>query len=65
MWRKRMTGSDGSASRTALAIDACSRRLVPRLLQQGYVVQYVEFAGGHHVPAEVRERAAAEFLNMP
>jgi phospholipase/carboxylesterase len=35
---------------TVLPIDACSRRLVPRLRGAGYDVHYEEFEGGHFVP---------------
>ena len=43
-----------------LAIDRCSRRIVPELRRVGYDVNYVEFAGGHLVPAEL----AAEAFSM-
>ncbi|CAA9576506.1 MAG: hypothetical protein AVDCRST_MAG19-3421, partial [uncultured Thermomicrobiales bacterium] len=33
-----------------LPIDRCSRRIVPRLRDAGYDVDYREFAGGHTVP---------------
>ncbi len=36
-----------------LPIDRCSRRIVPQLERAGYVVRYVEFEGGHSVPAEL------------
>lgn len=42
-----------------LPIGACSRRIVPRLKRAGYEVQYVEFDGGHAVPAEVARAALA------
>lgn len=41
-----------------LPIDVCSRRLVPRLQQAGYAVEYHEFNGGHTVPAELAMAAA-------
>ena len=41
-----------------LPIDHCSRRLVPRLLDEGYDVTYREFEGGHTVPSEIAEEAA-------
>lgn len=41
-----------------LPIDRCSRRIVPRLEEEGYDVHYEEFAGGHEVPREIRSRAA-------
>lgn len=44
---------------SVLPIERCSRRLVPQLEQNGYDVTYVEFAGGHAVPAEVIARALA------
>ncbi|MFT8246504.1 alpha/beta hydrolase [Roseomonas sp. BN140053] len=43
-----------------LPIDACSRRLVPRLREAGYAVRYCEFPGGHSVPGEL----AAEAMEM-
>jgi phospholipase/carboxylesterase len=46
---------------TVLSIDATSRRLVPRLRKE-YVVEYVEFHGGHGVPADVAERAIRWWL---
>jgi phospholipase/carboxylesterase len=42
-----------------LPIEACSRRLVPRLRRAGYAVQYEEFEGGHVVPAEATRTALA------
>ena len=36
-----------------LPIDRTSRRLVPQLQRQGYVVEYREFPGGHVVPPEI------------
>ena len=36
-----------------LPIDRCSRRLVPALRRAGHRVEYVEFDGGHEVPAPV------------
>jgi predicted esterase len=36
-----------------LPVARCSRRLVPRLRDEGYDVRYLEFAGGHTVPAAV------------
>jgi predicted esterase len=36
-----------------LPIDSCSRRLVPRLREQGYQVTYHEFDGGHEVPPQI------------
>jgi phospholipase/carboxylesterase len=42
-----------------LPIEACSRRLVPRLRRAGYEVRYREFPGGHSVPAELAAEAVA------
>jgi phospholipase/carboxylesterase len=42
-----------------LPIDRTSRRLVPRLREEGYEVDYREFPGRHEVPAE-QVRAALE-----
>lgn len=50
---------------TVLPIDACSRRLVPRLEQSGYEVTYVEFDGSHTVPTEVVEQAARWLAAAP
>jgi len=36
-----------------LPIERCSRRIVPALEQQGYVVEYREFGEGHTVPAAI------------
>ena len=41
-----------------LPIDATSRRIVPRLADDGYDVTYCEFAGAHVVPPEVAAEAA-------
>lgn len=40
-----------------LPIDRCSRRLVPRLRDAGYEVEYIEFDGPHTVPPELVDRA--------
>jgi phospholipase/carboxylesterase len=45
-----------------LPIDTCSRKLAPALEEAGYDLDYVEFAGGHVVPAPMIERAFARFL---
>lgn len=45
-----------------LPIDRTSRKLVPRLVQRGQDVTYVEFDGGHVVPAAVVSRAVAWWL---
>ena len=56
--RPRFFVSHGTGDRV-LPIDRCSRRIVPRLEEAGYAVEYREFEGGHEVPAPVRSRAAA------
>ncbi|WP_406045496.1 phospholipase [Micromonospora sp. NBC_00898] len=56
--RPRAFVSHGTDDRV-LPVDVCSRRLVPRLHALGYPVEYAEFAGGHEVPAEIRQRAVA------
>ena len=45
-----------------LPIDICSRRIVPRLREEGYAVEYLEFAGEHVVPPDVAVRASNWFL---
>jgi phospholipase/carboxylesterase len=44
-----------------LPIDACSRKIVPRIRRAGYDVQYREFDGGHTVPPEIVQEALAWF----
>lgn len=46
-----------------LPIDACSRRIVPRLRRAGYAVEYREFDGPHTVPPETARGAADWFLS--
>jgi phospholipase/carboxylesterase len=46
-----------------LPIDACSRRLAPKLRQAGYDLDYREFDGGHEVPPEMVTAAMARFLS--
>jgi phospholipase/carboxylesterase len=46
-----------------LPIDACSRRLAPKLKAAGYDFDYREFDGGHVVPPEMVTAAVARFLN--
>jgi phospholipase/carboxylesterase len=46
-----------------LRIDMTSRRVVPRLQRIGYDVDYVEFDGGHNVPAQVARQAVDWFLS--
>jgi phospholipase/carboxylesterase len=45
-----------------LPIDACSRRLAPKLREAGYDLDYREFDGGHEVPPEMVTAAVARFL---
>lgn len=45
-----------------LPIDVCSRRIVPRLEEAGYDVEYREFDGGHTVPAGMARAALDRFL---
>jgi predicted esterase len=53
--------SHGRADRV-LPIDACSRRLVPRLTAAGYTVNYHEFGGAHTVPPDLAAEAVWWFL---
>ena len=46
-----------------LPIDACSRRLVPKLEDAGYGVRYHEFDGPHTVPPDVAREALDWFLS--
>ncbi|UEM21652.1 hypothetical protein JL100_002445 [Skermanella mucosa] len=48
---------------TVLPIDACSRRLVPRLQAAGFDVLYREFDGGHTVPPYVAREAVGWLLD--
>src|SRR5919199_1220546 len=52
--------SHGTADRV-LAIDRCSRRIVPRLEHAGFDVRYHEFDGGHPVPGEIAREAVSWF----
>ncbi|MCI4065789.1 phospholipase [Micromonospora sp. R77] len=54
--RPRIFVAHGTDDRV-LPVDPCSRRLVPRLRSLGHPVEYAEFAGGHEVPAAIRQRA--------
>jgi phospholipase/carboxylesterase len=45
-----------------LPIDRCSRKLVPRLEDQGFDVKYHEFNGEHTIPAEIAREAFVWFL---
>jgi phospholipase/carboxylesterase len=56
--RPRCFVSHGTAD-DILAIDRCSRRIVPRLKQRGLDVTYREFEGKHEVPAAVATEAMA------
>jgi predicted esterase len=51
-------------SDTVLSIDACSRRIVPRLKRQGYEVLYREFDDGHVVPPAITGEALSWFLHL-
>ncbi|HEX8291919.1 MAG TPA: hypothetical protein VF570_09205 [Pyrinomonadaceae bacterium] len=53
--------SHGTQDRV-LPIDACSRRIVPRVKAAGYSVRYKEFDGPHTVPPDVAAEAVAWFL---
>jgi phospholipase/carboxylesterase len=44
-----------------LPIDACSRKIVPRLRRAGYDVAYHEFDGGHAYPPEIVRQARRWF----
>ena len=57
----RVYVSHGTGDRV-LPIDACSRRIVPRLDALGYPVEYEEFDGGHEVPEPIVEHAVAWLL---
>ena len=46
---------------SVLSIDACSRRLVPRLQRAGYEVLYHEFDGPHTVPENITREAVEWF----
>lgn len=55
--RPRLWVSHGTADQV-LPIDRCSRQLVPWFAESGYPVTFVEFDGGHDVPAPLVEQAA-------
>jgi len=55
--RPRVFVSHGEAD-GVLPVDRTSRRIVPRLLREGYDVTYLEFDGAHAVPEEIQGRAA-------
>jgi phospholipase/carboxylesterase len=48
---------------TVLSIEHTSRRLVPRLRQDGILVEFVEFDGPHTVPPPIVTRALAWWLD--
>lgn len=48
-----------------LNINACSRRIVPRLKDAGYDVRYHEFDGPHTVPPDIAQEALDWFLQAP
>ncbi|HTT03577.1 MAG TPA: hypothetical protein VMG11_15965 [Steroidobacteraceae bacterium] len=43
-------------------LEACSHRLLGQLERMGLELQYVEFDGGHRIPAEVARRAVEWFI---
>jgi phospholipase/carboxylesterase len=45
-----------------LPIDPCSRRIVPRLQNEGYNITYREFNDEHLIPDAVRSEAVSWFL---
>jgi predicted esterase len=47
-----------------LPIDACSRRIVPQLKQDGYRVTYREFEGKHTLPPDVAAEAMRWFMSL-
>ena len=53
--RPRIFVSHGTNDQV-LPIDACSRRFVPMLRNEGYEVEYAEFEGGHNVPPLIADR---------
>ncbi len=59
--KPRIYISHGTRDRV-LPIDACSRRLVPRLQREGYDVLYREFDGPHTVPEEIAQEGLSWFL---
>jgi phospholipase/carboxylesterase len=48
-----------------LPIEACSRRIVPRLKAEGYPVTYREFDGKHTLPPEIAAAAMQWFIEIP
>jgi phospholipase/carboxylesterase len=54
--KPRIYVAHGTAD-TVLPIASCSRRVVPELRGQGYMIEYREFTGGHEVPSDVSATA--------
>ncbi len=50
---------------SVLAIDRCSRRIVPQLQRAGYDVTYREFMGPHTVPPEIARESLSWLLGAP
>jgi phospholipase/carboxylesterase len=46
-----------------LPIESCSRRIVPRLQEAGYNIEYREFPDGHIVPQAMIDAAIERFLS--
>ena len=59
--KPRIYVSHGTRDRV-LPIEACSRRLVPRLQRDGYDVLYREFDGPHTVPEDIAREGLHWFL---
>jgi phospholipase/carboxylesterase len=47
-----------------LPIDQCSRRIVPELKREGYLVNYREFEGKHTLPPEIASEAMRWFMDL-
>ena len=62
--RPRVWVSHGTDDRV-LPVDACGRRVVRRLREAGYEVEYEEFDGPHVVPPDLVERALDHWLGAP
>lgn len=60
--RPRVFVSHGSSD-LILPAARCSHRIVHRLERDGYDVTFVEFAGGHSVPANIAGEAVTWFLH--
>ncbi|HEV2148181.1 MAG TPA: hypothetical protein VGR37_12325 [Longimicrobiaceae bacterium] len=58
----RLFVSHGRGDRV-LPVEACSRKIVPRVQSVGYDVTYHEFEGGHSVPPEIAREAVDWFLS--